>query len=75
MLQIFCNLIFPGLGTLFMKKPIIGTIQVLLMLVALVLTVTVWLTFFGVVFWLIDWIWALSVGIYWYRNRKLISKQ
>ena len=56
MLQIFCNLIFPGLGTLFMKKPIIGTIQVLLMLVALVLTVTVWLTFFGVVFWLIDWI-------------------
>lgn len=57
-----------------MKKPIIGTIQVLLMLVALVLTVTVWLTFFGLVFWFVDLIWALGVGIYWYRNRKLISK-
>jgi hypothetical protein len=75
MFEIFCNFIFPGFGTLLMKKPIVGTIQILLMLVALILTVTVWLTFFGLVFWLIDWIWALGVGIYWYRNRKLISKQ
>jgi type IV secretory pathway TrbD component len=70
MLQIFCNLIFPGLGTLFMKKPIIGTIQVLLMLVALILTVTVWLTFFGLVIWIVDLIWALGIGIFWYRSRK-----
>lgn len=70
MFEIFCNLIFPGFGTLLMKKPIVGTIQILLMLIALVLTVTVWLTFFGLVFWFIDWIWALGVGIFWYRNRK-----
>ncbi len=70
MLQILCNLIVPGLGTLFMRKYITGTIQILLMLIALILIVTVWLTFFGLVLWFIDFICALLTGIFWYRQKN-----
>lgn len=70
MLQIFCNLIVPGFGTLFMRKFVTGTIQLLLMLMALILIVTVWLTFFGLVLWFMVFIWALLTGIFWYRSKK-----
>lgn len=73
MLQILCNLIIPGLGTLFMRKPITGIVQLLLLACALVLMATVFLTFFGLVLWAIDMIWALVVGILWYRDLPAIS--
>ncbi|SNZ19468.1 hypothetical protein SAMN06265368_2556 [Cohaesibacter gelatinilyticus] len=69
MLQILCNLVLPGVGTLMMKKPITGILQLLVMLVAFVLTVTVFLTFFGLLIWFIDVVWALVVGVLWYRDR------
>ncbi|MEP3436386.1 MAG: hypothetical protein ABJN75_06370 [Hoeflea sp.] len=74
MLQIICNLLVPGLGTLFMRRPIIGTIQLLLLACALVLAATVFLAFFGIVVWLIDLIWALGVGIFWYRQTRQSSR-
>lgn len=71
MLQIICNLILPGLGTLFMRKPIVGVIQLLLMGVAFMFAITVFAAFYGVVIWFVDLIWALIVGILWNRKRKL----
>ena len=70
MLQIICNLLVPGLGTLFMRKPVVGIIQLLLLACALVLAATVFLVFFGIVAWFIDLIWALGVGVVWYRQSR-----
>ncbi|MEP3436616.1 MAG: hypothetical protein ABJN75_07535 [Hoeflea sp.] len=75
MLQILCNLVVPGLGTLFMRKPVVGTIQLLMLVCALVLAATVFLVFFGIVVWFIDLIWALGVGIFWYRRRRQNSRK
>jgi hypothetical protein len=70
MLQIICNFLVPGLGTLFMKKPFIGAVQLCVLLVAFVLTVSVFLTFFGLVLWLVDVLWALVIGVRWRAKRK-----
>ena len=70
MLQIFCNLVIPGLGTLFMRKPVFGVLQLLLLVFALILAATVFFAFFGIVVWLIDMIWAVITGILWYRTRR-----
>ncbi len=68
--EILCNFVLPGVGTLMMKKPIIGILQLLILFVAFVLTVTVFLTFYGLVIWFVDVVWALIVGVLWYRDRK-----
>ena len=70
MLQIICNLILPGFGTLFMRKPISGILQLLLLVVACIFLMTVFMAFFGIVIWFIDLVWAFIAGIFWYKKRK-----
>ncbi|MEW7008154.1 hypothetical protein [Lentilitoribacter sp. EG35] len=57
-----------------MRKPIIGTIQLLLMCFAIILVLTVFLTSFGIAIWFIDLMWALAVGILWYKERAIIPQ-
>lgn len=70
MLQIACNMIIPGLGTLFMKKPLIGILQILLFLVAIPFTLSVFMTAIGLFIWAVDLIWALFVGLIWRCKKK-----
>ncbi|GLO69105.1 hypothetical protein MACH17_06220 [Phaeobacter inhibens] len=75
MFQIVLNLIIPGLGTFFMRKPFIGALQLLILCVAVVLLLTVFLTFFGLVLWGIDLVWALATGVAWRATSKRQSAQ
>lgn len=70
MIKVLCNLIIPGLGSLLMKKPVTGLVQLLMFLVAALLTLSVFLTFLGLLLWAIDLIWALTVSISWWRGRN-----
>ncbi len=69
MIKILCNLIIPGLGSLLMKKPITGLIQLILFVVASLLVLSVFMTFLGILLWLIDLVWAFFVSIQWWRRR------
>ncbi|WP_375699523.1 hypothetical protein [Pseudophaeobacter sp. TrK17] len=71
--QIILNLIIPGLGTFFMRKPFIGALQLLVLCAAVVLLLTVFLTFFGLVLWGIVLIWALATGLSWRAHSKRLS--
>jgi TM2 domain-containing membrane protein YozV len=74
MLQIACNMIIPGLGTLFMKKPLTGILQILLFLVAIPFTLSVFMTAIGLFIWAVDIIWALFVGLIWRYKKKQILR-
>jgi hypothetical protein len=69
MFPIVCNIVVPGLGTLFMKRPLVGVVQLFLFFFSLVLAATVFLTFFGLVLWFVDLLWALYVGVTWRAKR------
>ncbi len=75
MFQIILNLIIPALGTMFKGKPIVGALQLLVLCFAVVLLLTVFLTFFGLVLWGIDLIWALVTGLVWRAKSKSLSAQ
>lgn len=70
MIKFLCNLIFPGLGSLFMRKPITGLIQLILFVIAVILLLSVFLTFLGIMLWAFDVLWALFVSIQWWRGRN-----
>jgi hypothetical protein len=75
MFQIALNIIIPGLGTLFMKKPLIGILQILLFLVAIPFTLSVFMTAIGLFIWAVDLIWALLVGLIWRYKRKRLRRE
>ncbi len=59
LLCIFLNLILPGVGTLVLKRTLNGSLQLALSLFSILLILTVWLTFFGLVLYAFVWFWAL----------------
>ncbi len=56
-----------------MRKPFIGALQLLVLCAAVVLLLTVFLTFFGLVLWGIVLIWALATGLSWRAHSKRLS--
>ncbi|AZV78724.1 hypothetical protein EBB79_13145 [Parasedimentitalea marina] len=74
MIGIICNLMIPGLGSLLMKKFFNSFIQLTLSLAAFILVRTVFLAFFGLILWLIVWLWALVTGLQ-HRKRCKITQR
>jgi hypothetical protein len=53
------NIFIPGLGSLVLGYWVQGPLQIILTLLAFVLVVTVWLTFFGLLLYVLVWLYAL----------------
>ena len=60
-LAFILNFFLPGLGNLIIGRWIQAPIQIFLTLIALVIMVTVFLVFFGLVLFALNWIYALVV--------------
>lgn len=65
LIAIIINLLLPGLGSFVINKPIQAVLQLIITLAAIILMLTVWLTFWGLVLFTITWIWALIIGLLW----------
>ncbi|HAT84991.1 hypothetical protein [Cohaesibacter gelatinilyticus] len=64
--KLFCillNFILPGVGTLVLKRTLNGSLQLALSLFSILLILTVWLTFYGLVLYAFVWLWALIEAI------------
>lgn len=62
-LAIILNVLFPGVGTLVIKRFGLGILQIVLSLVGVILTVTVIGAIVGVPLMIGVWIWAIIVAV------------
>lgn len=58
------NFFVPGLGSFVLGRWFQGTLQIVLTLMAFVLIVSVFLTFFGLVLFALSWLYALAVWMF-----------
>jgi len=64
------NTICPGLGSIVIGHWVQGVLQVLMTLVAFVLLVSVFLTFFGLVLYALVWIYAFILWVIYFKNNR-----
>ena len=62
-IAIICNVFFPGIGTLVLGKIGEGITQIVLYVIAIVLTITVVLSFIGIPLMVGVWIWGIVTAV------------
>jgi TM2 domain-containing membrane protein YozV len=64
------NFIIPGLGNIILGHWIQGLLQVILTLISISFTLSVFLTFFGLVLFGLSWVYAFFVWFFHLKNKR-----